>query len=285
LVTSGDTLIYTSGLTKTGSTVSLGGNITAGTTIGGNYTLSVTGSVAGTSKFQVVNSSGSGFALTASGGNYGVYAAGASTAAVYGFGGAYPLLGSASGTVDSITMAGLALQRGNAYVGKPGNGVYITGWGRDGGQGLREIGRLEFIVADTSDNQIDGKFAFRLASNAVITTVGTLTHEGVLQLSGGVIDNVETEVSSTTTATLYSTLPVDVSGSAVSITVPSSPMAGQWFAVVDSRGNAGTNNITVNFTGATVNFHGSSQDYTLSTNNEYARFTYVNSTVGWVKSN
>lgn len=98
-------------------------------------------------------------------------------------------------------------------------------------------------------------------------------------------DNVQSEVTSKVTATLYSILPVNTTSGAVGVTVPSSPVAGDWFAVSDSRGNAGTNNITVEFTTAAVNFHGGSADHVINTNKGFARFTYVNSTVGWIISN
>lgn len=98
-------------------------------------------------------------------------------------------------------------------------------------------------------------------------------------------DNVQSEVTSKVTATLYSILPVNSTSGAVGVTVPSSPVAGDWFAVSDSRGTAGSNNITIEFTTAAVNFHGGSADHVISANKGFARFTYVNSTIGWIISN
>lgn len=101
----------------------------------------------------------------------------------------------------------------------------------------------------------------------------------------GKADNVETEVTSKVTATLYSILPCNTSGGAFAVDVPAAPTAGDWFAISDSRGNANTFNITIDFTTAAVNFHGSSADYIMSVDYEFARFTYVDSTIGWIKTN
>jgi hypothetical protein len=98
-------------------------------------------------------------------------------------------------------------------------------------------------------------------------------------------DNAQAEVTSKVTATLYSILPVNSTSGAVGVTVPSSPAPGDWFAVSDSRGTAGSNNITIEFTTAPVNFHGGSADHVISASKGFARFTYVNSTIGWIISN
>lgn len=98
-------------------------------------------------------------------------------------------------------------------------------------------------------------------------------------------DQVMTEITTADTAEVYNILPVNTTSGAVTVTPPATPSAGDWFAVSDSRGNAGTNNITVDFTTAAVNFHGGSADHVISANKGFARFTYVNSTIGWIISN
>lgn len=98
-------------------------------------------------------------------------------------------------------------------------------------------------------------------------------------------DQVMTEITTSDTAEFYNILPVNTTSGAVTVTPPATPSAGDWFAVSDSRGNAGTNNITVDFTTAAVNFHGGSADHVINANKGFARFTYVNSTVGWIISN
>jgi len=146
------------------------------------------------------------------------------------------------------------------------------------------MGSVDMYWEDATNVNPELRIQMREEGSAETTKL-TLESTGIMTLQSGVRDNVLSEVSSTTTATLYKTLPVNTTGGGFDIDVPTAPVAGDWFAVVDSRGQAGSNNITVNFTGATVNFHGASNDYVLVATNEYARFTYVNATVGWVKSN
>ena len=81
-----------------------------------------------------------------------------------------------------------------------------------------------------------------------------------------------------------SLIPIDVTTNARTVTPPSNPTFASLFGVVDSRGNAATNNITIDFISAGENFHSSSQNYVLNTNNEFAKFRYVNNIVGWVKT-
>ena len=88
-----------------------------------------------------------------------------------------------------------------------------------------------------------------------------------------------TEVSSNTTATIGTELPVNCTSGAVTITPPASPTAGQKFAVFDSRGQAATNNITVDTSGDNLN--SSASDYVISVANGYVELMYVNSTIGW----
>lgn len=98
-------------------------------------------------------------------------------------------------------------------------------------------------------------------------------------------DKLQTEVTSADTAVLYNILPVNSTGGAITVTPPATPASGQWFAVSDSRGQAGTNNITIDFTTAGDNLHGSSANYIMNVDYDFVRFTYVNATVGWIKSN
>lgn len=100
-------------------------------------------------------------------------------------------------------------------------------------------------------------------------------------------DSVSTEITAVDTLLSGRITPINSTG-AVSLSVhpPLSPTAGEWFAISDSRNVAATDNIVINFTAAGQKYLGqSSTNYTLSTNGGFARFTYVNSTVGWIKTN
>jgi hypothetical protein len=98
-------------------------------------------------------------------------------------------------------------------------------------------------------------------------------------------DKLSMEITAADTAVVYEILLVNVTSTAVIVTPPVSPSVGDWFSVSDSRGNAGTNNITIDFDGVGVNLHGGSADHVISANKGFARFTYINSTVGWIVSN
>jgi len=76
---------------------------------------------------------------------------------------------------------------------------------------------------------------------------------------------------------------VDCTSGVREVDTPSSPVAGDWFAVSDSRANSATNNITVDTSGDKLN--GAASDDVISTNGAFRRYTYVNSTIGWIKTN
>lgn len=99
------------------------------------------------------------------------------------------------------------------------------------------------------------------------------------------LDELQTETTSLDTAEIYKILLVNSTGGAINIDPPLSPTAGQWFAVSDSRGTADSNNITIRFTTQSQLLHSVSENFILNTENAFARFTYINSTVGWIISN
>lgn len=112
---------------------------------------------------------------------------------------------------------------------------------------------------------------------------GTLISEGDTLNIGVKAAETETIENSNFTANLGVINIVDCSGGAISVTPPSSPQINDSFAVVDGTGNAFTNNITVNFSGASQNFHSSSQNYVIDLDNDYAEFVWVGATTGWIR--
>jgi hypothetical protein len=98
-------------------------------------------------------------------------------------------------------------------------------------------------------------------------------------------DNLMDEASVSMTAELYRIALVDATSATAIVTPPSSPSPGDWFAVCDSRGKAGVNNIAIFFSAVNAFLHGSANNYIMNVNYDFVRFTYVNSTVGWIKSN
>jgi hypothetical protein len=91
---------------------------------------------------------------------------------------------------------------------------------------------------------------------------------------------VAAEKSSAFTAELNKLTPIDVSSGAVTCTFPTTGLnSGDWIAVIDSRSNAGTNNITVT---VGLYFGTAAQSVTLSANKGGGTFVYIDSTVGWI---
>ena len=68
----------------------------------------------------------------------------------------------------------------------------------------------------------------------------------------------------------------------VSVAPPPSPATGDVFEVVDSRANAALNSITVDFIGASQNLYAQADNYILTTPGQFARFRYINTTIGWI---
>jgi hypothetical protein len=90
------------------------------------------------------------------------------------------------------------------------------------------------------------------------------------------------EVTLTTTAKRGSYLLVNSTSGAKTVNPPANPKIGDWFGVIDSRGQSGTNNITVDFISASQKYHGSSTNAVLSTNAASERFEWFGTTIGWV---
>lgn len=83
------------------------------------------------------------------------------------------------------------------------------------------------------------------------------------------------------TSTMHTKNYVDTTSSAITINEPTATAeAGDWFEVWDVNGNAGTNNITVDFTGSTLEGTADAS-HTISTNDSLVRFEYINATEGW----
>ena len=87
------------------------------------------------------------------------------------------------------------------------------------------------------------------------------------------------EESSNFTAVAGTEIPVNTTSGSVTVTPPSSPVAGMTFAVFDSRSQAASNNITIDTSGDGLN--ATATDYVISLAGGYVEFKYVNATIGW----
>lgn len=116
-------------------------------------------------------------------------------------------------------------------------------------------------------------------SNSGLTAI---TAQAAIDELANAVPLLESERTSNFTATLGKLHPVNCTSSAITITPPSNPQARDTFAISDSRGNASINNITINFSTASQNLHGSVQNYVVDVDQAYVEFIYINNTVGWI---
>ena len=73
---------------------------------------------------------------------------------------------------------------------------------------------------------------------------------------------------------------VDTSSAAITVTLPTSPSAGDEIIIVDYASNAGTNNITID--PGSLNLRGAIDDLVLDNDNQTARLLYSGATKGWL---
>ena len=114
-----------------------------------------------------------------------------------------------------------------------------------------------------------------IPSGATISNLGTAAGFG----STGEVSWNTTKVTTGFTATSGVGYFADTSSSAFTITLPSSPSAGNVVAVSDYAGTFATNALTIGRNSSNIN--GSASDFSLSQNNVTAQFIYVDGTQGW----
>jgi len=114
-----------------------------------------------------------------------------------------------------------------------------------------------------------------IPSGATISNLGTAAGFG----STGEVSWNTTKVTTGFTATSGVGYFADTSSSAFTITLPSSPSAGNVVAISDYSGNFGTNGITVGRNSSNIN--GAASDFSLDKDNTTAQFIYVDGTQGW----
>lgn len=109
----------------------------------------------------------------------------------------------------------------------------------------------------------------------------TKVKEGLIDATlGGGVTWDSTAKTANFTAAAGSGYLVDTSSSAITVTLPSSPSFGDEIIIIDYKGNAATNNITLGRN--SLNIQGAASDYTIDTNNESVRLLYSGATQGWV---
>ena len=99
----------------------------------------------------------------------------------------------------------------------------------------------------------------------------------------GTVDWDTTKKTASFTATSGDGFFVDTTSSALTVTLPASPSAGDIVAVADYAGTAGSNNITIARNGS--NIEGGTDNASIDVNRESKTFVYVDATQGWVVVN
>ena len=191
-----------------------------------------------------------------------------------------------------ITGGNSTLSNGGSILISPGNGT------TEGN--IELIGASNTTVAELRFQEagINGGNWVGLQSPANLTQLNTFTLPGLqgdagqAMVTDGAGNNLSfasytmgigTETSGNFTATINQLTPVNVSGGTSLVLPPVAPQAGDRFAISDSRENAATNNITIDFGTGGVNFHANGvATHVISTNRGYADFLFLNATVGWI---
>jgi hypothetical protein len=130
-----------------------------------------------------------------------------------------------------------------------------------------------------------------ISSGTTTTNAGTISTAGI---TGGTINNTTGTISGISGVIEWDTTPktaaftaeagkgyfVDTSSSAITITLPASPSAGDLLAIKDYKLTADTNNITITPNGNKV--QGATSDFLINTEGLAVTLFYVDSTQGWL---
>ncbi len=140
-----------------------------------------------------------------------------------------------------------------------------------------EVGNHPDVTANTTARHTQNSDTKLDEGNANEVTAAAIRN--ILDTS---IVTISTEQIANFTATKNALIPVDVTTIPITVTPPATPVTGDIFGIVDSRFNAQTNNITVDFTTATQNLYAASNNWIINIDGGYVEFIYINSTIGWV---
>jgi len=138
------------------------------------------------------------------------------------------------------------------------------------------------LAGGITNSQLAGSIANAKLANSSTTINGTAIALGA---SGTIVAGTDWQavVTSNTTMVASRGYFVNTTGGAITMTLPASPSAGDFVEVIDYAGTAGTNNITIARNGS--NIGGSASDIAIKSNRINNKFTYIDATQGWIKTN
>ena len=115
----------------------------------------------------------------------------------------------------------------------------------------------------------------------VLTVSGGLPTWATPSSNGGITwQSVQTANFTASTGNAY---PINTTSSAITVTLPATPSAGNYLVLTDYAGTWATNNVTLNRNGS--NIDGIAENGTLKTNRQSISLVYIDSTQGWIPFN
>lgn len=153
------------------------------------------------------------------------------------------------------------------------------------GQLLSTDGSKNIIFVDNLDATLQANIDTEITArtDADVTLQMNIDSEATARMNADVTlqSNITaaTFTSSSASASNGQTLACDTSGGAISITAPGSPSQNYRFRIVDIKGSASTNNITVLRNSS--NIAGVADDFAIDINWADITFVYYDATVGW----
>ena len=118
-----------------------------------------------------------------------------------------------------------------------------------------------------------------IVSSTIAPSIGSSSTLTINNSSSGGLSLASVQTANFTAASGY-IYPVNTTSGAITITLPSSPTAGNQISIADYAGTFSTNNCTINPNGNKIS--GLTANAILATNRESASIVYVDSTQGWI---
>ena len=137
----------------------------------------------------------------------------------------------------------------------------------------------DLAPGSVTNDKLAGSIANAKLANQTITINGTAIALGA---SGSIVAGIDWQAVKTSnfTAVAGEGYFVNTTSGTITMTLPASPSAGDSVSIADYAGTFGANALSINRNGS--NLQGVAADGTVSTSQQNVRFTYADSTKGWI---